>query len=224
MIPFKVKISRFKKETIHLPTSWGELTLEQFLKIQNVNDPALMFQILTGCNLNLNIESFLPYMDWVSIPITLEDFKDESIEFDVFNFSYGDRIRMEQIINKGDLLNHAADICAIYKNSKQYYLKSKLSIVLPFLLAVVDSFNKCIEKENKLLSRQPTFEEKSAGIDTFKELSHFNTIDMLAREYNYTHLQIEKLEYNYIFLILRRKQLIANFEIKHREALKQVQK
>lgn len=221
MIPFKVKIKRFKKVQIFLPTEWGELTLNQFFKIQQAKEPQRMFQILTGFDGKIKIESFLPYMDWVATPIELENFKDETIQVDIFSLSYANRIRIEQILNKGELLNYVHSLCAIFSHNENYYLNQKLSNLLPFCLAIIDAFNQVCEKEASLLNRKPTFEEQAAGIDKFKELSHFNTIDMLAKEYGYTHDDVEKLEYNIIFLILRRKQLISNFENKHREILKQ---
>ena len=113
------------------------------------------------------------------------------------------------------------DVCAIYsERDKEYYLNVPVARSVGFALRLIEQFNQLVEKENKMLNRQSTHEEVLAGIDMFKELSHFNTIDMIAKEYGYTHEEVEGLEYNVVFLILRRKQIIANFDKRHREALK----
>jgi hypothetical protein len=57
MISFKVKVSRFKKQTINLPTSWSELTLEQWNKIKSLDESQTneIFKILIDSDLNVNV-------------------------------------------------------------------------------------------------------------------------------------------------------------------------
>jgi hypothetical protein len=71
-----------------------------------------------------------------------------------------------------------------------------------------------------LLSGVVDVKQKMAGIDKFGELGEFNTVDKIAREYNYTHEQVEQLNYNLVFLILRKQIISANFEKSYRSVLK----
>lgn len=225
MIPFKVKISRFKKQSILLPTSWGEISLNQLYKIQENITPEELFKVLTGFDKAIDITPFLPYMDWILKAIDLEDFSEYFFEpfeqFNIFECAYKKRVQLEFVLKNPNLMKVIADVCAIYsERDKDYYLKAPVSHSVGFALKIIEQFNQLVEKENNLLNRPSTHEEILAGIDAFKELSHFNTIDMIAKEYGYTHEAVEDLEYNVVFLILRRKQIIANFDKRHREALK----
>jgi hypothetical protein len=71
---------------------------------------------------------------------------------------------------------------------------------------------KLIERDNERLKSDITIEQKMAGIDSFNELGDFNTIDMIAEKYNYTHEQVEQLPYNLIFLILLKQNISSKFE------------
>lgn len=225
MIPFKVKISLFKKQTIYLPTSWGEISLKQLYKIQENKTPQELFKVLTGFEKAIDITPFLPFMDWILQPINLDDFNEYFFEpfeqFNIFECEYKKRVQLEFLLKNTNLMKIIPDVCAIYsERDKEYYLNVPVSDSVGFALRLIEQFNQLVEKENKMLNRQSTHEEVLAGIDMFKELSHFNTIDMIAKEYGYTHEEVEGLEYNVVFLILRRKQIIANFDKRHREALK----
>jgi hypothetical protein len=69
-----------------------------------------------------------------------------------------------------------------------------------------------IERDNGRLKSDITIEQKQAGIDMFNELGDFNTIDMIAEKYSYSHSEVEQLSYNLIFLILLKSNISAKFE------------
>jgi hypothetical protein len=55
----------------------------------------------------------------------------------------------------------------------------------------------------------------------FNQLGDFNTIDLIARDYNYTHSEVEQLPYNLIFLILFRMNISSKFEKNYSEIIKE---
>jgi len=220
MISFKVKVSRFKKQTINLPTSWSELTLEQWNKIKSLDESQTneIFKILIDSDLNVNPEQLLPYMEWIAEPLQVDEFESKEVQIDVFGNTYQKKIQFQMELAKGHLLESIPKLLTIYlgKNEK-YYLKMKISESLPLIKGVIQEFEKILIKEQNSFNKKTDPDEILAGIESLNVFSHFNTIDEIAKQYNYTHEEVEQLPFETVYLISYRKHILFKFENKLRE-------
>lgn len=223
MIPFKIKISRFKSKQILFPSSWSEISLEQFYQIQQLeetSDPGKLFEILTGEKLKIDFTAFIPFMDWISEPLKLEDFKRIDSGVQIMERQYKLKIHFSLELAKNKIIESAPKLLSLYlPQSESYFRRIPISESLPLLLDLIEQFKEQAEKE-KAIAKKPTPEEVQAGIKRLEQLSFFNSIDQIAREYNYTHEEVENLSANTVFLILCRKSFLNTFETNLREIRK----
>lgn len=223
MIPFKVKISRFKSKQIFLPVSWSEVSLDQFFRIQALEeseDPGKLFEILTGEKLPIDFSAFLPFMEWISEPLSIEDFQRVSCGIDIMEKPYKKKILFSLELGKKTLIESAPKLLSLYlPQSEEYFRRIPISKSLPLLIDLIEQFKAQAEKE-KAIAKKPTPEEVQAGIQRLEQLSFFNSIDQIAREYGYTHEEVENLSANTVFLILCRKSFLNTFEANLREIRK----
>lgn len=221
MLPFKIKTGLFKKPIrINLPTRWGELSVEQMEAIVLIkDDPDKLFEILTGYKGITGIEAFIPYMNWITKAPDLEDFEEFPAGVDICEKKFGQLIRFHLALNKlkGDnpksVFSISAELCSIYLGRSEYfYRKQRLDKIVPLARGLISQYKALREKEQKTLSRKQEAEEVEAGAAMFEPLGHFNTIDMLAKNYGYTHQEAEDLEYNVVYLVLLRNNISYKFE------------
>ena len=214
MIKFKTQIKDF-----NLPTSWSDIKFSDYLKLQSSNEIQAI-QILTGLNeveiLMLDIEVITPYLEFL---------QDDPTKFEESN--YIDNIELpfdlgEQSYEKKILA--CRDISNVYEVIKLYSgvdcLELDCEVVFQAYCYLLNRLIKIIERDNERLKSEITIEQKMAGIDSFNELGDFNTIDMIAEKYNYTHEQVEQLPYNLIFLILLKQNISTKFEKNYSEIIK----
>jgi len=215
MIKFKTQIKDF-----NLPTSWSDIKFKDYLKLQSSNEIQAI-QILTGLNeveiLMLDIEVITPYLEFL---------QDDPTKFEESNFI--DNIELpfdlgEQSYEKKILA--CRDISNVYEIIKLYSgvdcLELDCEVVFQSYCYLLNRLTKIIERDNERLKSEITIEQKMAGIDSFNELGDFNTIDMIAEKYNYTHEQVEQLPYNLIFLILLKQNISTKFEKNYSEIIKE---
>lgn len=220
MIKFKVRVSRFKKETIYLPSSWSELTLNQWYKIQALNDDQTdeIFKIIIGSDLKINQEQILPFMGWISEPLDIEQFEVKEVKIDVFGNTYQKKIQFQMELSKGNLLESIPKLLTIYLGKNEsYYSKIKISESIPLVKGVISEFEKILIQESKAFEKKVDPDEVQAGINNLNIFSHFNTIDEIAKQYNYTHAEVEQLPFETVYLISLRKQILHKFETNLRE-------
>jgi len=214
MIKFKTQIKDF-----NLPTSWSDIKFKDYLKLQSSNEIQAI-QILTGLNeveiLMLDIEVITPYLEFL---------QDDPTKFEESNFI--DNVELpfdlgEQSYEKKILA--CRDISNVYQVIKLYSgvdcLELNCEIVFQAYCYLLNRLTKIIERDNERLKSEITIEQKMAGIDSFNELGDFNTIDMIAEKYNYTHEQVEQLPYNLIFLILLKQNISTKFVKNYSEIIK----
>jgi hypothetical protein len=214
MIKFKTQIKDF-----NLPTSWSDIKFKDYLKLQSSSEIQAI-QILTGLNeveiLMLDIEIITPYLEFL---------QDDPTKFEESNFI--DNIELpfdlgEQSYEKKILA--CRDISNVYEVIKLYSgadcLELDCEVVFQAYCYLLNRLTKIIERDNERLKSEITIEQKMAGIDSFNELGDFNTIDMIAEKYNYTHEQVEQLPYNLIFLILLKQNISTKFEKNYSEIIK----
>ncbi len=214
MIKFKTQIKDF-----NIPTSWSDIKFKDYLKLQSSNEIQAI-QILTGLNeveiLMLDIEVITPYLEFLQDdPTKFEEsnfINDIELPFDLGQESYEKKILA------------CRDISNVYEVIKLYSgvdcLELDCEVVFQAYCYLLNRLVKIIERDNERLKSDITIEQKMAGIDSFNELGDFNTIDMVAEKYNYTHEQVEQLPYNLIFLILLKQNISTKFEKNYSEIIK----
>jgi len=214
MIKFNTQIKDF-----NIPTSWSDILFKDYLRLQSSNEIQAI-QILTGLNeveiLMLDIEVITPYLEFL---------QDDPTKFEESN--YIDNIELpfdlgEQSYEKKILA--CRDISNVYEVIKLYSgvdcLELDCEAVFQSYCYLLNRLTKIIERDNERLKSDITIEQKMAGIDSFNELGDFNTIDMIAEKYSYTHEQVEQLPYNLIFLILLKQNISTKFEKNYSEIIK----
>jgi hypothetical protein len=215
MIKFKTQIKDF-----NLPTSWSDIKFKDYLKLQSSNEIQAI-QILTGLNeveiLMLDIEIITPYLEFL---------QDDPTKFEESN--YIDNIELPFDLGQESYekkILACRDISNVYEVIKLYSgvdcLELDCEVVFQSYCYLLNRLTKIIERDNERLKSEITIEQKMAGIDSFNELGDFNTIDMIAEKYNYTHEQVEQLPYNLIFLILLKQNISTKFEKNYSEIIKE---
>jgi len=214
MIKFKTQIKDF-----NLPTSWSDIKFKDYLKLQSSNEIQAL-KILTGLNeveiLMLDIEVITPYLEFL---------QDDPTKFEESN--YIDNIELPFDLGQESYekkILACRDISNVYEVIKLYSgvdcLELDCEVVFQSYCYLLNRLTKIIERDNERLKSEITIEQKMAGIESFNELGDFNTIDMIAEKYNYTHEQVEQLPYNLIFLILLKQNISTKFEKNYSEIIK----
>lgn len=206
MIRFKTQIKDF-----NIPTSWSDLKFSDYLKLQSSNEIEAI-KILTGLNeieiSMLDIEVITPYLEFLQEDFT--KFEESNFINDIeLPFDLGQESYEKKILACRDISN-VCEVIKIYSNID--CLDLNCDVVFQAYCYLLNRLIKIIERDNERLKSEVTIEQKMAGIDMFNELGDFNTIDMIAEKYNYTHEQVEQLPYNLIFLILLKQNISSKFE------------
>ena len=240
MINFKTKIGDF-----NLATSYSDITCKDYKQMRdNPDDHVVIVKILTGLTEDkivfLDLDVIAQYLDFLKVPAL------DSLEEDVYilyghlrilpekigQCSYAQKIVATKYLLSNDIEGIVATYLqpVIYKSkfdsSKVEQIKGSLldmnvSSVYSAGLYLINQLKEILERENELLSSNITEEQKRAGIESFNVLGEFNTIDMIAEKYKYTHKEVEELDYDLIFLILYKNKLTTNFEKNYSEILKE---
>jgi hypothetical protein len=214
MIKFKTQIKDF-----NLPTSWSDLKFSDYLKLQSSNEIEAI-KILTGLNeieiLMLDIEAITPYLEFLQEDFT--KFEESNFINDIeLPIDLGQESYEKKILACRDISN-VREVIKLYSGVDCLYLNCE--VVFQAYCYLLNRLIKIIERDNERLKSDITIEQKMAGIDSFNELGDFNTIDMIAEKYNYTHEQVEQLPYNLIFLILLKQNISSKFEKNYSEIIK----
>lgn len=209
MIKFKTKIKDFS-----IPTNWNDVIFKDYLRLQNSNELEAL-KILTGLNeveLQLiNIEDIVPYIEFLQSDISqiepLNFINDTILPGDIGECTFEDKILACRNIE------NIAKVISIYsKLDESEILNTNCEMVFSAYNYLILQLKNIIERDNGRLKSDITIEQKQAGIDMFNELGDFNTIDMIAEKYKYSHSEVEQLPYNLIFLILLKSNISSKFE------------
>ena len=240
MIKFKTKIGDF-----NLATSYSDITCREYKQMRdNPEDHIAIVKILTGLTEDkivfLDLDEIAQYLEFLKVPAL------DSLEEDVY-IDYGNmRILPEKIsqctygqkivATKYLLNNDIEGIVATYlqpiifetkfdsskvEQIKESLLGMNVSSVYSVGVYLINQLKEIVEREAELLKSEITEQQKRAGIESFNVLGEFNTIDMIAKDYKYTHKEVEELEYDLIFLILYKNKLTSNFEKNYSEIMKE---
>jgi hypothetical protein len=214
MYNFKTEIGNFT-----LPSSYSDLKVKDLKFIETHSDVEIL-EYITGLDIvklsMIDLSQIGNYLDFLKQPLTeLErvDFIGNSdLSFDFGERSFGEKIKATQHLKD----NEPFEMLKVYAGEMDL---ENLSIAEVFgaVNYVAEKLAQIDKERNSMLHYIPTIEEKMAGIDNFDKLGEFNTIDFIAKNYNYTHKQVEELEYNVVILILYRSKIQSNFEKKLHE-------
>jgi len=180
---------------------------------------------LTGLSIDeqvfIDLNEIAPYINFLQEnPFEtiekIEYYKGEALPNDVGECSF------EKKIQACSNLDNPIKVLSIYSNVDEcIVLEDNIEDVYGAYLYIMDSLNAIIKRDNNALESKVTHEQKQAGIDMFNDLGDFNTIDLIARDYNYTHREVELLAYNLVFLILYRINISNRFEKNYSEIIKE---
>lgn len=236
MIPFKKK--RFGKSFL-IPSSWEDLTVDQFLKVSESEKDTEVFEIITGLNQKY-YDRIKPYTTFLESEIDISEIeskeyfllKDEIFKVpDVSSCEYGQKIVFGQkhrsAILSDKIMVSFPELISVYlqpvifcekfdieklDGCMDIILKMPIFDAFGIYMNILDQYSKLIEKEQATLFSSTTFEQESAGVEKFNQLGEFNTIDNIATNYKYTHNEVEKLEYNLVYLILLKQKISSDYE------------
>jgi hypothetical protein len=240
MIKFKSKLKTFE-----IPSSYADLKVKDLnYLIENSDNELLILEKLTGLNC---IE--LSMLDLSLIPECLAFLQTEPLEvieesdtiqiegeFYTLPESLGQKTYAQKILSSAAIAkNNPLQILSVYLQpileDKDFdstrlkdteYILNDLDVesVYSCIKYILNKLKAIIEKENEVLKSDITHEQKAAGIENFNVLGDFNTIDLIASKYSYTHEQVENLKYDLIFLILYKSNLTSKFEKAYSELMK----
>jgi hypothetical protein len=209
MIKFKTQIKDF-----NLPTNWNDVIFKDYLRLQSSNELEAL-KILTGLNeieiLMLDIETIVPYIEFLQDDISqiepLNFINDTILPTDIGECTFEDKILACRSID------NIVKVISIYSKLDEIdILNASCESVFSAYNYLILQLKSIIERDNGRLKSDITIEQKQAGIDMFNELGDFNTIDMIAEKYGYSHSEVEQLSYNLIFLILLKSNISTKFE------------
>ena len=240
MIKFKNKIKDFE-----IPTSYADLKVKDLsYLIENSDNELLILEKLTGLN---SVE--LSILDLSEIPEYLAFLKKDPLEgadesdtleidgvFYTLPESLGQCIYAQKIISCSAIAkNNPLQILSTYlqplidskafdslrlKETETLLNDLNVESVYSCVKYILNKLKTILEKESEFLKSDITHEQKAAGIENFNALGDFNTIDLIASKYCYTHEQVEGLKYDLIFLILYKSNLTSKFEKAYSELMK----
>ncbi len=249
-----IKLVSKNKEYL-IPSSWSDVTYQQYLDLQNEKNDLKILSILTKLPVETikrlspsSIEKIALVLGFINHPINLKDLttpeylitsnniKIELIK-DIRTKSFGQKIYLHQLVkdNQEDIVNHLIDIVLIYsqeqitkksfditKINELNYLFSNIFLVDLYSVAMfyIEQLKDILEVENETLSSQPTYEQRQAGIDMFNDFGVMNTIKALAGGDVTKYSEVEKIEYNIVYVHLLMNKTQGIFEDNYRKVMK----
>lgn len=232
MIKVKVRKSFFKRERLDIPSCWEDLTYFQFIQLLECDDEKKAVEILIGKDINIP-ENILPYLDFFQEKYDLESIEQKDYLIISDEIYQVPKIREQSFCKKmlfkitlenniDSIVKNLHKMIEIYLPDLNFDLLRNVSFfdVYGIWLNLSNQYKELIELEEKLLKFTPEPAQIMAGISNFAEFGDFNTIDMIAKDYNYTHEQVENLEYSLVFIILRKQIVSDNFAKSYRIASK----
>jgi hypothetical protein len=240
MIKFKTKIGDF-----NLATSYSDITCREYKQMRdNPEDHISIVKILTGLTEDkivfIDLDEIAQYLEFLKVPAL--DSLEEDVYIDYGNMrilpekisqcTYGQKIVATKYLLNNDIEGIVATYLepiifeSKFDSSKVEQIKESLlgmnvSSVYSVGVYLINQLKEIVEREAELLKSEITEQQKRAGIESFNVLGEFNTIDMIAKDYKYTHKEVEELEYDLIFLILYKNKLTSNFEKNYSEIIKE---
>lgn len=181
-------------------------TLEQTLSEADVTDLSVIVKSGKRTNriFDIDFEQLIYFPYWF-VKVEVKDL--------LFSGNYSELILL--LLKKKDRLLTLEEL------SKQNHKE-----LFSFVLWVKDEFELITKLEIEYLSSEPDNDLINAGIKELDELGEFNTIDNLVKDWcgAYTHEEIKKMPYHFIFDKLRKQTIESKFTKRYHKILADKQK
>lgn len=240
MIEFKSKLGSF-----NIPTSFADLKMKDLEYLRKNRESSLkVFARLTGLKeekvMILNLDPILPHLDFLdkdvldSIDESEEIFIEErrfDIPSDISRLQWGQKLLSSDAVRDGRII----DALSIYlqpiyfdeafdadKAEKMNDVLENCDVESVYGGAkfIIKQLEELADKEVKALKSEISHEQKLAGIESFNQLGHFNSIDMIAGGDVLKYEDVLALDYNTIFNKLFLMNLTTKFEKRYSEIMK----
>lgn len=176
---------------------------------------------------NNTAPEYLTVLDGLKINL-VKDIKEET---------FGQKIWLHETLksNQDNLINALDDIVLIYSQPQitgkdfdinkinelnnvfdEIFLVNLYSTAMNYILQLKN----ILELESETLSTQPTAEQRHAGIDMFNDFGVMNTIKALAGGDITKYKEVEKIEYNVVYVHMLMNKTQAVFEENYRKVMK----
>lgn len=205
-----------------MPNSWLDLTFTQYSNLVALDSTIEQVKLLTGLNeielAMIDVEPIVHAISFLNEPI--DDIEPSNyindstlLPDDIGEEAFEKKIMVVDAIKEGNIIEAIRIYSGVdVSNHSCYDVFGNLNFITKQVEAI-------LLKESEMLSSTITFEQQQAGIDAFDILGSFNIIDKIARDYSYTHAEVEQLSYNLVFLILLKSNITSKFEEKYNKII-----
>ncbi len=199
------------RQSFALPTSYGEMTLKQFLEYpQHTQSPSALIAFLAQCPHRLDADAFAPLLSFLEAPLNLEDFPADPDHFDLKRKTFGQKIEAHKALKNDSTMRGVEAVLSVYYTD-DVVPNWCLADALPRYFAIVGQLQHVLKVEEANLTTPPTAEQIRAGVEEFSKLGYFNTIDDLAQGKPWHYDDILNTEYIVIYNKLLKMKISANF-------------
>lgn len=217
---------------VNFATHWGEITFGQYRGLEKATDIKSIASVMVGFDASDSLASRLaPFMTWLEVPfnpttwtlpkkVTIKE-KEIDVAIDIKTKTFAQKILLQRVKSKELDKALALYYQPIVSGRKFDYDKAmellpeieKLKLCDVYCIAdyLFKQLKVVLEMEKKELSVPPTSEQIRAGINMFDVFGVNNTIDALAGGDILKYEKVLKLNYNTVFLKLKRTKLEGKY-------------
>ncbi len=226
MIKFKIKHGWFKKSYIEIPSSYEDLTVRQFLTIQEMTDETEIIKIITGLDIQ-NFEKIYVYFGWLKTKLDLSVYQESNylnvkgriiLVPEIKSEEFGKKITYLRLLKKKETSILKYVTCYLDVTELELMDLSYIDVYCVWL-NLNRQFTKLLKDEEKIPKVPLDDKMKLAGIEDFNILGDFNSVIMIAKMLSKKIEDVYKIKYETVYLILYHSNLNAKFEKKYREIL-----
>lgn len=214
-----------KLGTFNIPTSWFDITVDQFNLLQDEKDENKVISILTGIDewtfdhlSQKNQYQLSLLLSFIASPFDFDSIEVENIK-DIKKETFGQKVLLQQHLATD---NHdLSTIVAIYSDNFDIdklderikeVNKMPITYVYPLAKNYIEQITRIVNIENETLAVQPTSEQVRAGLSMFEEFGIMNTIRALADGNILNYDKILKIDYNTVYLHLKMSKCETMFQ------------
>ena len=157
---------------------------------------------------------------------------------DIREKTFGQKIYLHEVLksSENNLYSIIPDLVAIYSqpyiDDTEFDINAieQIKVLLKDVFFVdlystaigyINQLKQIIADEEKTLSSEPDANQKLAGVEMFQQFGVMNTIKALANNDITKYAEIEKLEYNTVFIHMRMNKVQNDFNDNYRKVLEQ---
>lgn len=207
-------------KSYEIPSSWLDITFNQYAKLLELETPIEQVKYLTKMNefelVTIDVNFIAECLHFLHEPI--DDIEptnyvkdDILLPIDIGEETFEKKINAVDALRENNILKFIEIYSGVNVGEFDCYHVFGLFNYLSKQMEAI------LEREKEMLKSNLTKRQINAGIHEFDKLGDFNIIDMIAKNYSYTHSEVEQLSYNLIFLILLKQNISSKFEQKYNE-------